>query len=64
MPMQDESITTEAETLPPHSCEECGRPEAQQVADRFLCLDCLSEYGSSCSPGRETGNELGTNCQS
>lgn len=32
----------------PPVCETCGRPDALQVGDRWLCPDCLAVAGSCC----------------
>ncbi|HEU6448185.1 MAG TPA: hypothetical protein VFV23_07100 [Verrucomicrobiae bacterium] len=31
------------------SCDECGRAEAIEIGDQFLCADCISNNGSSCA---------------
>ncbi|HLP75981.1 MAG TPA: hypothetical protein VK327_03620 [Candidatus Paceibacterota bacterium] len=35
-------------TRPDHACELCGRFDAVQVADRFLCIDCYEGCGACC----------------
>ncbi len=30
-------------------CDFCGRPEAHQVADQFICDDCYIAKGSCCA---------------
>ncbi|HEY9509738.1 MAG TPA: hypothetical protein VIV82_07745 [Verrucomicrobiae bacterium] len=31
-----------------HACELCGRFDAVQIGDRFLCVDCYEGCGSCC----------------
>lgn len=31
-----------------HTCELCGRFDAVQIGDRFLCVDCYEGCGSCC----------------
>jgi cystathionine gamma-synthase len=33
----------------PVSCESCGSPDAERIADRQLCLDCYTLAGSCCA---------------
>ena len=32
-----------------HTCELCGRVDAMEFADRWLCPDCYAGCGSCCS---------------
>jgi hypothetical protein len=32
-------------------CDGCGNFDAQEIADRFLCADCVTLAGSSCAGG-------------
>ena len=55
----------------PPACEVCGRPDALQVGDRWLCPDCLAVAGSCCpefgawdawSAGAEAGSRVPPEC--
>jgi hypothetical protein len=43
---------TPAEEKP---CDHCGRFEAIEAGDRFLCADCLSDSASSCAGQADKG---------
>ncbi|HEU5395758.1 MAG TPA: hypothetical protein VFV81_01230 [Verrucomicrobiae bacterium] len=32
-----------------HTCEKCGRYDAIEVGDQFLCADCITLSGCACA---------------
>jgi hypothetical protein len=34
-------------------CENCGNFDAQKIADKILCAECVTLAGSSCAGGND-----------
>jgi hypothetical protein len=51
LPIDEEHRTERDDSPAPqteHACEMCGRFDAVQIGDRFLCVDCYEGCGSCC----------------
>lgn len=48
-------MTSEQTALEIHACESCGRHDAVQIGDCWLCVNCYAESGSCCP---EFGKEV------
>ncbi len=50
--MQDQKQSLKQKQAEPnpqeHPCEMCGRFDAVQIGDRWLCVDCYEGCGSCC----------------
>lgn len=47
--MPENSAEPKKQSPESHACDICGRFDAQEFADRWLCLDCYAECGSCCA---------------